>query len=211
MEKALQLAQTLSTRICHDLASSIGTIDNCLSLLEVQNKTIAQKAKILLEEETNNLVRKIKFLRDCYNVSGGENMMSAIYLHKSLKDFFTSNSGQLTVNFSDGIIFLDSIFAKASACLINLALEHISSEDKIDVLFGKSKGNNFLRILAKSKRLNPKEASFLVLTSVQPQDIPIDIHNCREHYFNMLCEKAGYKLIAKKTRKSLEYKLVKRI
>lgn len=61
MSNTLKLIQTLGSKICHDLAGSIGTIDNCLSLLDSDNKIIRKQAKNLVLEESKNLVKRIKF------------------------------------------------------------------------------------------------------------------------------------------------------
>ncbi len=82
MGKNLQLLQALNARICHDLAGSIGTIDNCIGLMELKDKSIRQKAKLVLSGESANLVKKIQFFRECYSILEESNKVSVFRLGK---------------------------------------------------------------------------------------------------------------------------------
>ena len=57
MKENLELIQMLTARICHDLAGSIGTIHNCLGLMSGKDQSIRKQAKLLVQEESSNLVK----------------------------------------------------------------------------------------------------------------------------------------------------------
>ena len=88
MDDELRLLQILNARFLHDLSSSIGTVYNCLSLIDTDNKDIGNKAKLLAIEESNNLTRKIKVFRGVYASPDDDEKMSIVYLKKLLQDFF---------------------------------------------------------------------------------------------------------------------------
>ena len=50
MPKIIELSQSLNAKLCHDLAGSIGTVDNCLSLIDNDNKEISNQAKELADK-----------------------------------------------------------------------------------------------------------------------------------------------------------------
>lgn len=205
MAGTLQLLQTLNARICHDLAGSIGIIDNCLDLLDTKDKSISQKAKSLVNTESGNLVKKIKIFRSVYGRSDGEKEMSAVYLTKLMKDFFDGNGIKPKLHFEEGIIFLDAHIAKASICLTILASENIHSNGTIDLFFSK---DNVIKIIANDRNLNLRKDNLNVLK--RSGKIPITVNNCREHYVNILCDKSGYDLIFDEKEDSFRCSLVKR-
>ena len=82
MAKIIELSQALNAKLCHDLAGSIGTVDNCLGLIDNDNKEISTQAKELAIVESANLVKRIKFFRTAYGLSEGENNLSLINLSK---------------------------------------------------------------------------------------------------------------------------------
>ncbi|CAN0601791.1 unnamed protein product, partial [Ectocarpus sp. 12 AP-2014] len=69
MSKIIELSQALNAKLCHDLAGSIGTVDNCLNLIDNDNKAIGKQAKELAIIESANLVKRIKFFRTVYGLS----------------------------------------------------------------------------------------------------------------------------------------------
>ena len=60
MSKIIRLSQALNAKLCHDLAGSIGTVNNCLELIDNSNKEISEKSKELAILESENLVKKIQ-------------------------------------------------------------------------------------------------------------------------------------------------------
>ena len=90
MSDTLKLIQALGSKICHDLAGSIGTIDNCLGLLDSDNKTIGNQAKDLVLQESKNLVKRIKFFRSTYGLVENESRLSIIDIVDLLKNFLFS-------------------------------------------------------------------------------------------------------------------------
>jgi len=213
MAEDLKLLQAMSARICHDLAGSIGIIDNCLSLLDTKNKSIGHKAKLLVNEESDNLIRKIKFFRSVYGASEGEKEMSAVHLNKLIKDFFINSSIKPKLHFEEGIIYLDSLLAKASICLAIIVTEHINADGKVELFFSHENSEKLVNVIANGKELRLKKESFLILTGnntdEEGKELNINANNCREHYINNVCKNAGYKITASKKEGCLEYNIIR--
>ena len=87
MTDELRLLQILNARFLHDLSSSVGTVSNCLSLIDTHNKDISNKAKLLAIEESGNLTKKVKVFRGVYASPDGDAQMSVVYLTKLFQDF----------------------------------------------------------------------------------------------------------------------------
>jgi hypothetical protein len=182
MKKDLQLLQILNARILHDLAGTIGVVDNSLSLIGTSTKDISKKAQSLAIEESANLAKKLNIFRLAYSSADLE--------------------------FKPGMIFLDSFVAKVAICLVMIASEKMHFNGKISFACSNDKDNIFVKIICDAtKNLVTDDNSIKILTNEEyPQ---IDIKNCRECYVNNLCESVGYKIIAHTKDKNLEYNLMK--
>lgn len=213
MVENLQLLQTLTSRIIHDLAGSIGTIDNCLSLSEAKNKAIQQKASILANQESTNLVNKIQCFRSIYGVLEGDTSISAIFVRKLLNDSFMGNIIKPKLHFEEGILYFDAFLAKASVCLAMIATECISTIGEMSIFFGNDKSDNVIKISVNGKNLRFKKDSSAILigdkVDEEGKKLLINVANCREHYVNILCTNAKYKILVDQKEDFLEYSMVK--
>ena len=69
MTKNIELLQILISKLCHDLAGSVSTIYNCVDLIDEDQVSIKNQSRLLLSQETKNLVSKIKLYRYVYGYS----------------------------------------------------------------------------------------------------------------------------------------------
>ena len=207
MPKNVELSQAMSARLCHDLAGSIGTIDNCLGLVDHDDAIISQKAKNLASEEASNLVNQIKFFRSAYGLSDGEASMSLVNMAKLLNDFFKNTQVQLNLHFETGLIYMEAQLAKSAICLAAIVSENISYSGVINFYLNKDQDSP-VRILGNGNNLILKDDHLEVIQG-KPRKA-VNVRNCREHYINKMCAKKGYKVLAQKKTGAIEYKLLKK-
>jgi hypothetical protein len=207
MPKIIELSQSLNAKLCHDLAGSIGTVDNCLSLIENDNEEISNQAKELAVVESANLVKRIKFFRTVYGLSEGENKFSLVNLSKLLQDFFVDTNTKLSMEYATGIIYINSMTAKAIICLAVIAGDATVSGGEVMISIPES---DEILIIIKSigKNIVIKESSLNVLKGAP--GIPVAVDNCREHYINAICAHRDYKLKVIKSTDLLEFRINKK-
>lgn len=213
MTKQILLSQALSTRLCHDLAGAIGTVDNCIGLIDNENQTIGQKAKQLAELESRNLVNKIKFFRCAYGMSGGEEkQMSLIFLTKTLKDFFQNSGVVLQFKFEQGMIFLESEIVKATMCLVAVACDIIATSGTVELYIGSKEGRSNINVKATGKVVKIKEDNFSILRGEKKKNskaTKINFNNCREHYINNIYTQDNYQMSINNSTDYVEYDVLK--
>ena len=208
MTDELRLLQILNARFLHDLSSSVGTVYNCLSLIDTANKDIGNKAKLLAIEESGNLTKKIKVFRGVYASPDGDEQMSVVYLTKLFQDFFSNNNKlELDLKFETGVLYLESLLAKASLCLVMIISEASVLGGKLAFICGNDNGNNFTRITFNSKDLKWSDETWDILNGKKNKEI--NIKNCREFYIRNLCEKSEYKITSNKKANSIECEFLK--
>ena len=182
MTDELRLLQILNARFLHDLSSSIGTVYNCLSLIDINNKDIGNKAKLLAIEESSNLTKKLKVFRGVYASPDGDEKMSVVYLTKLFQDFFSNNSKlELDLKFETGVLYLESFLAKASLCLVMIISEASVLGGKLAFVCGNDKGNDFTKITLDSKDLKLNDEIWDILNGKKNKEI--NIKNCRLFFF----------------------------
>lgn len=214
MTKQIMLAQALSTRLCHDLAGVIGTVDNCVSLIDNENQNIGLKAKQLAELEARNLVNKIKFFRCAYGMSGEEKQISLVFLTKILKDFFLNSDIVLQFKFEQGLIYLESEIAKATMCLVAVACDIISASGAVEIYIGSKGGKSNINIKATGKVVKIKDDNFSILKGEKTksrQATKINFNNCRELYINDIYKQNNFQMSIKNSISHVEYDLLQNL
>jgi len=207
MSKIIELSQALNAKLCHDLAGSIGTVDNCLSLIDNDNKEIGKQAKELAIIESANLVKRIKFFRTIYGLSEGEDKLSLVTLSKLLQDFFADTKIKFSIKYDPGVIYMNFLTAKAVVCLAVIAGNAAISGGKV-VVFIPEADEVPITIKATGKNIVVKEDSLNILKG--DSGIPIAVSNCREHYVNSICTNGNYKLDVTVAKESLEFNMNKK-
>ena len=207
MSKIIELSQALNAKLCHDLAGSIGTVDNCLGLIDNDNKGIGKQAKELAIIESANLVKRIKFFRTVYGLSEGEDKLSLVTLSKLLQDFFVDTKVKFSIKYDPGVIYMNFMTAKAVICLAVIAGSSAISGGELVVFIPEAEENPII-ITATGKNIVIKEDSLNVLKGADV--IPISVSNCREHYVNSICANGNYKLTISKAKGSMEFSMSKK-
>ena len=206
MSDTLKLIQALGSKICHDLAGSIGTIDNYLGLLDSDNKTIGNQAKDLVLQESKNLVKRIKFFRSTYGLVENESRLSIIDIVDLLKNFFDESKIKFNAHIMGDLLSVNAHMAKVAYCLVSIASENIGSEGSID-LYIHEENDTLFKIQSNGRNFHLKHGSFVVLNGGVAE--PLTITNCREHYASNICSEYGYKLSISKNVGSTEYFVIK--
>ena len=127
---------------------------------------------------------------------------------KLFQDFFSNNNKlELDLKFETGVLYLESLLAKASLCLVMIISEASVLGGKLAFICGNDNGNNFTRITFNSKDLKWSDETWDILNGKKNKEI--NIKNCREFYIRNLCEKSGYKITSNKKANSIECEFLK--
>jgi hypothetical protein len=207
MPKTLELLQTLNAKICHDLAGSIGTVDNCLGMIDNKNQTIGEQAKDLAIAESKNLVARIKFFRSAYGPIDGESETSIVNLSKTLQDYFVNSKSKLKVSFEEGLIFIDARIAKIVTCLVIIADDALVSNGEVNLSITNDEKNP-ISVKCNGKNIIHREECANAFKGESKE--PVTYRNCREHYIAALSADKKYEVEAVKSADSLEFKLKKK-
>ncbi len=207
MTKEIELSQALTAKICHDLSGSIGTIDNCLSLLEHDDQSIKDQARELVNIESANLINRIRFFKVAYGIEVDEGQTSAIKISKLLRDFIKGLGMKVDLKIDDGILLIDTRLAKCIIVMASIAADNGCGSGSVIVeLKG---GNDNLEVLmsASGDNLIIKEDSLKMLSNTDK--CKVNVKNCRELYAKTLLANIDYKISVNMDTDLIQYKIIK--
>lgn len=92
MDKSLQIAQLLCTRLCHDLAGPVGAVSAGVELMGTDPTLIDDETLSLLSGSAEAASRKLKFLRIAYGWVGSSST-PLDQLGHALEDYLIATSG----------------------------------------------------------------------------------------------------------------------
>jgi histidine phosphotransferase ChpT len=117
---SLDLASLLCSRLCHDLLSPVGAMNNGIELLnEEKDPEMRQRCFELLEQSAKISADKLKFFRLAFGAAGGYGDMVPVEEPRDAVNALAGNNGRIEVNWS----FSGAVMPKpAVKVLLNLSL-----------------------------------------------------------------------------------------
>lgn len=165
MSKEVEFSELMSSRFCHDLAGSIGAINNSIDFLDSKNEEMRNKAIDLVHFSSNQAINRVTFFRKAYgfaskdievNLGDIRILITAFLDATKLKIAFDKSWDSTSVNSILGKLILNSALIVAASImhrgLITLSIKDSSkvkivadsesykvSEELLDILKGKGK------------------------------------------------------------------------
>lgn len=169
------LASLLCSRLCHDLLSPVGALNNGLELLADENDPEMRKRCLdLLEESARAAAQKLKFYRLAFGAAGGfGDQVDASEARDLIKGLLVDKSSiQL-----DWQVASPTMPKAAIKILLNLSLiavEALVRGGNLSIMSEQSDGNTEIAIRASGKKLATDDAILNAL-SVSGEALPDDL------------------------------------
>ncbi|PWJ83629.1 histidine phosphotransferase ChpT [Pseudaminobacter salicylatoxidans] len=184
---APDLAALLCSRVCHDIISPVGAINNGLELLDEGGAD--EDAMNLIRASARNASARLQFARLAFGAAGSAGMMIDTGDAESVATAFLKNekpelvwTGGRALLPKNKVKLLLNMILVANAAIprggkIDVALENVETEPKF-----------VIRASGPMLRVPPK---FLELHSGQKPEDAIDAHAIQPYYTLLLAEQAG--------------------
>jgi histidine phosphotransferase ChpT len=129
---ALDLASLLCSRLCHDMLSPIGALNNGLELLADENDPdMRQRCFELLEQSARISADKLKFFRLAFGAAGGFGELVPVSEARLLVDALVANNPRIAIEWALGS---EAMPKRAIKTLLNFALIGIEALPRGGVL-----------------------------------------------------------------------------
>lgn len=117
---ALDLASLLCSRLCHDMLSPIGALNNGLELLsDEKDPEMRERCFELLEQSARISADKLKFFRLAFGAAGGFGELVSVSEARNLVDALVANNPRITTEWALGS---EAMPKPAIKTLLNFAL-----------------------------------------------------------------------------------------
>ena len=203
MNHLLELSQSLSSKLCHEMAGLIGAINNCIGLIEATDEVTRHTAKELININSEKLVALLKFYRVSYGISHETEHIGYNELKNLINGFIESH--KIQAKFEDLIDpSLPIGLGKIMLCLVISACGNLVKEGQINIGVNIAKNNYSikLKVSGQSLKLNPNKVEILLEGSRASE---ISVQNSHEYYLHYLCQKEGYKIAVDQFDDAIEY------
>lgn len=92
----LRVLELLASRICHDLISPVGAINNGIELLEEMGSEVGEEAVKLIGHSADQASRRLKLFRLCYGSAGADSNLTCDDVLVCMRDYL--NGSKVTIN-----------------------------------------------------------------------------------------------------------------
>lgn len=133
-DTAIDLASLLCSRLCHDLLSPVGALNNGLELLaEEKDPEMRKRCMELLEQSARTSADKLKFFRLAFGAAGGFGDTVPAEEPKALIDALVANNGRIAVSWTLGVAVLPKPVVKVLLNLSHIAIDALVRGGTLDI------------------------------------------------------------------------------
>jgi histidine phosphotransferase ChpT len=133
-ESSLDLASLLCSRLCHDLLSPVGALNNGLELLaEEKDPEMRKRCMELLEQSARTSADKLKFFRLAFGAAGGFGDTVPVEEPRALIDALVAGNARITLNWSLGAAVLPKPAVKVLLNLSHIAIDALVRGGTLDI------------------------------------------------------------------------------
>ncbi|MFM5922930.1 MAG: histidine phosphotransferase family protein [Novosphingobium sp.] len=133
-ESSLDLASLLCSRLCHDLLSPVGALNNGLELLaEERDPEMRKRCMELLEQSARTSADKLKFFRLAFGAAGGFGDTVPVEEPRALIDALVAGNERITLNWSLGAAMLPKPAVKVLLNLAHIGIEALVRGGTLDI------------------------------------------------------------------------------
>lgn len=128
-----RVLELLASRICHDLVSPVGAVNNGIELMREMDADMADDALDLIESSIGQAAARLKLFRLAYGAAGSETLVGFQDIKATFEGWV--GASRTTVNWNGRTDFSDMPkgFAKALLNVLVLAEECNPGESRLDV------------------------------------------------------------------------------
>lgn len=92
----IRLLELLSSKICHDLISPVGAINNGIELVEDIGGSVVNEAMKLISTSAQQAAKRLRLFRMAYGKSGAEQGVTLKDMRNTAKDYLSTSKSKLT-------------------------------------------------------------------------------------------------------------------
>lgn len=191
MPSSVDLAALLCSRLCHDMLSPIGALNNGLELLaDERDPEMRAKCMDLLEQSARASADKLKFFRLAYGAAGGYGEMVEVAESRAAIDALIGESKRITANWALSESKLPKDAIKVLLNLAHIAIDALIRGGTLDIGAERRDGASEIVVRASGPRLAfDEEIGHALQGEIDPDQLTG--RTAPAHMLYLLADKAG--------------------
>ena len=189
-----RVVELLCSRICHDLISPVGAINNGIELIEELGSSVVDEAIGLIDGSAKKLSHHLKFYRMAYGLAGSQSIKSFEEVHGLVEGML--HGGKIRFAWSDSTLPSAAPapgWGKFLLNLVALAAEGLPRGGTLEVAVASPPGTRSLRVIARGTDAGLSDA----LTATLDTKIAIeslDVRTVHAYFATLLAERLGVRI-----------------
>lgn len=187
----VELTQYLNAKFCHELAGTIGAINNGIEFLSDANESMKAKATELVQISAKQARARLLFYRQAYGIAKETGEADLAETKQVIEDFLQES--KVNLEFSENSMFRSGVFintntVKLVLCLVVLAHNALLHGGTIEIKLDKVDHGKQVTVRAKGRNIkNDEDKKNILLGNLQ--GIQISSSNIHAYYTMRLKEK----------------------
>lgn len=190
-DNSVDLAAMLCSRLCHDMLSPIGAVNNGLELLETENDPKMRETIFeLLDQSAKASADKLMFFRLAFGAAGGFGEMVEVAESKKVIDALAASAKEVEVNWAMDAAKLPKTAVKVLLNFAHIALDALVRGGALDIGAELLDGNSEIVVRASGTKIAFDENIGLALQGDLPAG-ELSSRTAPAHMLYLLAEKVG--------------------
>ena len=189
--QTIDLAAMLCSRLCHDMLSPVGALNNGLELLAMEDDPEMRKSVIaLLEQSATTSTNKLKFFRLAFGAAGGFGERVDVSEPKALIDALVADKDKIEVHWAIETANLAKPAVKVLLNFAQIAIDALVRGGTLDIGAEVRDGNSEIVVRATGTKIAFDENIGKAIDgSLDPSEITS--RTAAAHMINLLAENSG--------------------
>lgn len=183
MHNQIEISQFIATKLCHDLAGTLGAIGSGLDFITSKNDEMRTKALDLARTSSEQSISRLVFFRQTYGIAKHQGEANLDEIKKAANDYLKST--KVSLNFHEKYFHMQDIFISANVgkvllCLIHHAYLSLIHGGEVTVTVDKDDKNTNIIIMAEGRSPKIDKEKLAILNG--ELDLEITINNCISYF-----------------------------
>ncbi len=209
----IKLAQYLNAKFCHELAGTVGAVDNGVEFLEEAEGEMQQKAVDLIKTSAKQSINRLLFYRNAYGIAKNIGEADLDDIEKLVKGF--ADNSKVNVNIDKNQIRNNNIYISTETkrlllCLVALGFSNLIRGGEIKI-YGHNHGDSqsiFVEACDSSYKYDEEKEEILLGSK---QDYELSTNNVHYVYTGKLSQKVEAKVTIQHNFESILYSIEQKV
>lgn len=175
----IRVTELLCSRLCHELASPVGAINNGIEMIEEFDESMLPEAMPLIGSSARLVAARLKFYRMAYGMAGTRSLVSQLEVRELAEAFLSDGRSSLEWTDNGEAMELQDGFGKLLLNILPLAVETLPRGGVIGITLDSDTETLVMTVVAEGKDARiPEDCRMALAPDARVDDLtPRSVHS----------------------------------